>query len=104
MQLDGVEFPTVRWEKTNVTWEQINGTIIVDDPSGAIVSDNFKVVYKNSLGIHSSRTITASTDSDSIPININNLRANETYTFEVFADVNMQDDNEQVDEAMKNLL
>lgn len=98
MQLDGVEFPTVRWEKTNVTWEQINGTIIVDDPSGAIVSDNFKVVYKNSLGIHSSRTITASTDSDSIPININNLRANETYTFEVFADVNMQDDNEQVDE------
>lgn len=98
MQLDGVEFPTVRWEKTNVTWEQINGTIIVDDPSGAIVSDNFKVVYKNSLGIHSSKTITASTDSDSIPININNLRANETYTFEVFADVNMQDDNEQVDE------
>ena len=99
IQLDGVQFPSVRFEKTYITFEQINGTIIVDDPGGAIVSDKYKVVYKNSLGVYTSKEITASTDSEAIPINVNNLRANETYTFEVFADIDLQDDNEPVDEA-----
>ena len=84
MVLDGVEFPTVRFDTASayITWEQINATIIVEDPSNAIVSDYFQVIYKNSIDIYVSQTIKANTSTGNIPININGLRANETYTFQ----------------------
>lgn len=96
MVLDGVEFPTVRFDTASayITWEQINGTIIVEDPSNAIVSDYFQVIYKNSIDIYVSQTIKANTSTGNIPININGLRANETYTFQVYGTINMQDGNE----------
>ena len=31
MQLDGLEFPTLRFDETYVTWEQINGVIVIDE-------------------------------------------------------------------------
>lgn len=99
MTLDGVEFPSVRWDEATsyVTWEQINGTIIIEDPSSAIVSDKYQVVYKNSIDVYTSTTITADTETGNIPININGLRANETYTFQVYASINLQDGNETED-------
>ena len=99
MQLDGVTYPTVRFEETYVTWEQINGTIIVDDSSDTIVGDNFRIVYKNSVDVFTTKTITASSSEDTIPISVNGLRANETYTFQVYADVNLKDGNPTIDEA-----
>lgn len=99
MQLDGVTYPTIKFDENYVTWEQINGVIVVDDPSSSIVSDNFKVVYSNSLGIYTSKEIMADATSGTIGININNLRANETYTFQVFADLNLQDGNPTVEKA-----
>lgn len=93
MQIDGVTFPSVRWEESSVTWEQINGTIIVDDPSNTIMSDTYRIVYKNSVDAYETRSITASTDRNAIPINVNYLRANETYTFDVYASINLQDGN-----------
>lgn len=99
MQMDGVEFPTIRFEKTNVTWEQIKGTIIVDDKYDTIVGTNYRVVYKNSVDSYLTNVITVSTSVESIPININNLRANETYTFQVYADVNLKDGNDTIKEA-----
>lgn len=99
MQLDGVAFPTIRFEETYVTWEQINGAIIVEDESDTIVGDNFRVVYKNSVDVFTSKTITASTSEDVIPIAENGLRANETYTFQVYADINLKDGNPTIDEA-----
>lgn len=99
MTLDGVEFPTLRFDEKNsyVTWEQINGAIIVEDPSNAIVSDKFQVIYKNSIDVYTSTTIIADTETGYIPININGLRANETYTFQVYGTINMQDGNETED-------
>ena len=99
MQMDGVEFPTIRFEETNVTWEQIKGTIIVDDKYDTIVGTNYRVVYKNSVDSYLTNVITVSTSVESIPININNLRANETYTFQVYADVNLKDGNDTIKEA-----
>ena len=99
MQLDGVEYPTIKFDENYVTWEQINGVIVVDDPSGAVVSERYKVVYYNSLGVYTSKEILADADTGSIGININNLRANETYTFQVFADLNLQDGNPVQKEA-----
>ena len=99
MQIDGVTFPTLRFAESNVTWEQINGTIIIDDPSGTIVSNKYKIVYKNSIDVYNTIQITADTSRLSIPISINYLRANETYTFDVYASINLQDGNDTVDEA-----
>ena len=99
MQMDGVSFPTVRWDETYVTWEQINGTIIVDDPNNTIVGDSYRVVYKNAVDVYTTNTITSSTSEESIPIAINDLRKNETYTFQVYANVNLKDGNDTIDEA-----
>ncbi len=99
MQLDGVEFPTLRWEETFVNWEQIKGTIIVDDPSSTIMSNNYRIVYKNSLDSYTTLSLTSETSTNSIPISVNYLRANETYTFDVYATINLQDGNPTVDET-----
>lgn len=99
MQIDGVTFPTLRFAESNVTWEQINGTIIIDDPSGTIMSNKYKIVYKNSIDVYNTIQITADTSRLSIPISVNYLRANETYTFDVYASINLQDGNDTVDEA-----
>ncbi len=93
MQIDGVTFPTVRWQESTITWEQINGTIVIDDPSSTIMSDTYRIVYKNSVDAYESKTITVTTDRNAIPINVNYLRANETYTFDVYASINLQDGN-----------
>lgn len=99
MQLDGVAFPTLRFQETEVTWERINGTIIITDNSNAIVSDKYRVIYKNSIDVYKAMTITADTSAGSIPVIINGLRANETYTFDVYADINLQDGNEVATET-----
>lgn len=97
MQMDGVMFPTIRFEETFVTWEQINGTIIIDDKYDTIRGDSYRVVYRNSVEEYK---ILSSTSEETIPIAINDLRANETYTFQVYADVDLKDvDNPIIDEA-----
>ena len=93
MQLDGVKFPTVRWEETRITWEQINGSIVIDDPDGTLQSNIYKVVYKNSLDMYTVNTIVTETPQNVIPITVNYLRANETYTFDVYGSINLQDGN-----------
>ena len=93
MQLDGVAFPTLRWQETKVTWEQIKGSIIIDDPKGTIQSNVYKVVYKNSIDMYNVNTIVTETPQNVIPITVNYLRANETYTFDVYANINLQDGN-----------
>lgn len=99
MQMDGVSFPTIRFDESYVTWEQINGTIIVDDPNNTIVGDTYRVVYKNSVDVYTTNTIISSTSEETIPIAINNLRANETYTFQVYTNINLKDGNDTIDEA-----
>ena len=99
MQMDGVKFPTVRFDETYVTWEQINGTIIVDDPNHTIVGDSYRVVYKNSVDVYTTNTIISSTSEETIPIAINDLRKNETYTFQVYAKIDLKDNNDPIDEA-----
>ncbi len=109
MQLDGVRFPTIHFDESYVTWEQINGVIVIDDPDGAIISDEFEVVYKNSVDVYDVMSLQISdvnqvvdinnhsqqmtVPAGTIPIAVNNLRKHETYTFQVYGYVNLQDDS-----------
>ena len=97
MKMDGVQFPTVSFEAQEVTFEKIQGNIIIKDDGNTISLDEgskMTIIYTDSVGI--SKTFTASGNLK-IPININYLRKNETYTISVYAKVDLQDGNEPID-------
>lgn len=97
MQMDGVDFPTVNFEEELVTFERIKGKLVITDDGNTIDLSNDKkilVIYQNSLG-HST-TITSGGNL-TIPLDINNLRANETYTISIYGTVDLQDGNDVID-------
>lgn len=95
--LDGVTFPTLKFEEKEVTFERISGLINIEDPAHTVsLRDEHKitVVYTNSTGQSESFT---SMGSLTIPFDRNNLRANETYAIAVYATVDLQDGNPSID-------
>ena len=98
-KMDGVEFPTIRFEEKEITYERIEGNIIVEDEGKTIDLANgnlFEITYTDSVGVTKSFT---SQGSYTIPVSINNLRANETYKFAVYTTVDLQDGNDPIDEC-----
>lgn len=99
-RMDGVEGPSLSWktdeESGGITHDAIHGTITIKDPKGTIdFTKKITVVYTNSIGTTTTRIFTSG--DYILPINELNLRKNETYTFSVFATVNLMDDNGTVD-------
>lgn len=99
MKMDGVAFPTVRFEKETITYERIQGKLIIEDPNNTISTDETNtllVTYTDSTGYtrqfsyHGGLTI---------PIDINDLRSNETYKFRVYTTVDLKDENDPIDEC-----
>lgn len=100
MKMDGVAFPSVKFEEENITFERIQGTIIVEDEGNTInlTKDTlFKILYTNSIGVTKQFT---SQGSYKIPVDVNNLRANETYVFEVYTEIDLQDGNGPIEECL----
>ena len=98
MSMDGVEAPTVRFQEEKVTFERIEGLLIIEDNGNAVMTGEDSIIhvtYSDSLG--NTETIT-SQGSLNIPISINNLRANETYKFAVYGKVDLKDGNDPIDE------
>ena len=98
-KMDGDQFPTIRFEETKITFERIQGKIVVDDPGETIHLTNdtvFKITYKDSSGTIKSFT---SQGSYVIPVDVNNLRANETYQFSVYTTIDLNDGNPVIDEC-----
>ena len=98
-KMDGVEFPTIRFEEKEVTYERIEGNIIVEDNGKLIDLANgnyFEITYTDSVGVTKSFT---SQGSYTIPVSVNNLRANETYKFAVYTTVDLQDGNDPIDQC-----
>lgn len=92
-QLEGVQYPSVSFNETSVTFERITGQIIIDDPGRTMQLDSsniMTVVYKNSLGISDSFEYYGNLV---IPFDKNNLRAGETYTISVYGTIDLQDGN-----------
>lgn len=92
-QLEGVQYPSVSFNETSVTFERITGQIIIDDPGRTMQLDSsniMTVVYKNSVGISESFEYYGNLV---IPFDKNNLRASETYTISVYGTIDLQDGN-----------
>lgn len=99
-RMDGVEGPSVSWTTIEsaggITHDAIHGKITINDPKGTIdYNKKMTIVYTNSIG--TTNTIIVDTATTTIPINLLNLRKNETYTFSVFATVDLMDNNGTVD-------
>ncbi len=95
MQLDGVEGAYLTWRPEEVTFERIKGTILITDLANTIdLTKKMKIVYTNSIGT----TKQFNTEGNLvIPIDINNLRQNESYNIAVYGTVDFQDGNEIID-------
>ena len=92
-QLEGVQYPSVSFNETSVTFERITGQIVIDDPGRTMQLDSsniMTVVYKNSIGISESFEYYGNLV---IPFDKNNLRASETYTISVYGTIDLQDGN-----------
>ena len=97
MKLDGVGFPTIRFIEDEVTFNSIKGIIEITDTYNTMKIESGKlltVIYTDSVG--ESRSFTSS-GSLNIPVDVNNLRKNETYSFAVYGNVDLQDNNESID-------
>ena len=96
MKMDGVEFPTIRFEEEVVTFERIEGMIIIEDDYNTInlKNNDITITYTDSVGVTKKLT---STGNLKIPVNINDLRANETYKFSVYTTIDLQDGNKPIE-------
>lgn len=99
MKLDGVAFPTVRFEKETITYERIQGKLIIEDPNNTISNDETNkliITYTDSTGY--TRQIIYQ-GGLTIPIDVNDLRSNETYKFRIYTTIDLKDDNDPIDEC-----
>ena len=99
-RMDGVEGPSVSWttieSSGGVTHDSIHGKITISDPKGTIdFTKNITVIFTNSIGTTTTRIFTSG--NSVLPIDELNLRKNETYTFSVYATVDLMDNNGTVD-------
>jgi len=94
--MDTKQFPTIKFEEDNVTFEAIRGRILIQDEFGTI-EDDYDVLIKcvsNFAEVITWKTkISSSVSEPSIAIDINNLRKNTTYRIEVYATLDLEDGN-----------
>lgn len=98
MSMNGLRYPTIRVDNdsANLTWEKYNSTIIIEDPDSTIQSNQFTLTYKNSIDVSTTTVITSGKNENDeylIPIAVNGLRANDTYTFQVSGLIDLVDEN-----------
>mgnify|MGYP000926516778 FL=1 len=102
-RMEGVGFPTVRFETEEVTFERISGIIYIDAQSAGLevnTSNPLTIMYENSL--NKAKTLDPITDLSAfastattyaIPFNVNNLRKSDTYVVSVYGRVDLRDEN-----------
>lgn len=92
-KMDGVAFPTISFQETNVTFERIEGILEIQADNNTVSLDPstpITIIYQDSVG---NKTTFTTANSLTIPFQAAGLRANETYTISVYATVNLQDGN-----------
>jgi hypothetical protein len=102
-RMEGVSFPTVRFEAEEITFERVRGIIYIDAQSAELVVNSSKpltIMYENSLNV--AKTLPPITDlaqfaetatTYAIPFVVNNLRQNDTYVVSLHGCVDLLDGN-----------
>ena len=109
------EFPTIEFKENKITATSIRGTLYIHDDEKTITCDKdnkLTIKWKNSLGeegILNEYTTTASLDDirkgdAGLPISMDGLKANETYTISVYGTVDLRSDNSDTTNIFKNVL
>ena len=96
--MNSSEMPTIRFEPQDITFNSIKGNLIIDDAGNTVNPSTSKVevVYNStSKGVDDNGTLTFNgTDENlNIPIEIKELKSNETYKLSVYATYDLHDEN-----------
>lgn len=96
MSMDSVTFPTITWESSEITFEHIKGNILIHDEHGALnKKENLRITYVDSVGTHGEiKNVQVNPDTNSIMVDIESLRANETYIISLYGDIDLKDEND----------
>ena len=108
-------FPTIEFKENEITATSIKGTLYIHDDEKTITCDKdnkLTIKWKNSLGeegILEEYTTTAALDNirkddAGLPISMDNLKANETYTISVYGTVDLRSDSSDAANIFKNIL
>ena len=97
MKIDGVAFPTIRFNNPIITYERIIGQLeILDEGNTMKINEGAQITITYSDTVGNSKSFTSS-GSSLIDIDLDNLRKNETYSISVSARVDLDDGNEPID-------
>lgn len=101
--MEGADFPTLRFEPTDIQFERITGTLYIESTGATVdTSRNVTVYWQDSVGNVYSKVVAAQEIAGNrvvIGFDEGGLRQKETYSIWVTARVNMNDSN-PVDEVM----
>ena len=101
MQMDGVTFPTLRFEEEEVTSDWIKGFIIITDENETLEKNPIlKVSYRDSDGAVKSFKYRAETKKDGnieIPFDKKGLKQNKTYDISVDGMIDLHDGNPNIE-------
>lgn len=93
MKMDGKEWPSLIFIEDEVTFEKIDGRILIIDDGGVL--DNSKditVLYKNSIGPDNVYPTNIGSDLE-IPFFLEGVRKNESYVVSVYGTIDLKDGN-----------
>ncbi len=97
MKFDKLQIPTIKFNEgfdidgnSLVTFERIQGEIQISDPANMIDDTTDSIIVNYSDGLGNKKTINSNVVA-AIPIDINNLKSNTTYEFEVILMENKTD-------------
>ena len=96
--------PTITFEEDIIDFNRISGTVVIDDTDCTIpfegrecndAPNDFVVrYYTGSTGVRTTiENVIVDTEKQTLYFDLNGLQENTLYTFEVFADIDLKDDN-----------
>lgn len=99
--MNSSEMPSVRFETENensITFNSIKGNLIIDDAGNTInvKTAKIEVIYSSTTkGVDDTGTLTYTGIGNelTIPIDLKELKSNETYKFSIYANYDLHDDN-----------
>lgn len=97
MQMDGKAFPVLTFIEDEVTFERIDGKILIIDDGGVLdITKEMILSYSNSVGEGEVKPATVSSNLE-VPFFKDGLRKNESYTLSLYGTIDLKDGNDPIE-------